>query len=89
MDFVTPIYQQIELVPASEAKEMAEKAPFIHEQHSVSHAIRNAANTGAFEVRWSKPLSDEMVAILRENGYTVSKVERAANPDWCWTISWK
>lgn len=89
MDFVTPIYQQIELVTASEAKAMAEAAPFILEQQSVSHAIRNAANTGAFNVQWSKPLSDEMITLLRSKGYTVTSNDRAAYPDWCWIISWQ
>lgn len=88
MDFVTPIYQQIELVDASEAKKKADEAPFILEQQSVAHAINNAANTGTYSVRWSRELSDDMVELLKSKGYTVVKNDRAANPDWCWTISW-
>lgn len=88
MDFVTPIYQQIDLVTASEAKQRADEAPFILEQQSVAHAINNAANTGAYSVRWSRDLSDAMVELLKSKGYMVYKNDRAANPDWCWTISW-
>lgn len=87
MDFVTPIYQQIDLVPASEAKAVADAAPFIHEKQSVAHAINNAANTGAHSVLWSKPLSKEMIELLETNGYTVTKNSRAAYPDRSWTIS--
>ena len=88
MDFVTPIYKQIELVDASEAKQRAEEAPYILEYQSVAHAINNAANTGTFSVRWSKELSDEIVELLKSKGYTVSKNDRAANPNYSWTISW-
>ena len=87
MDFVTPIYQQIELIPASEAKKIADDAPFILEQQSVAHAINNAANTGAHSVLWSRELSDAMVELLEEKGYTVLKNDRAANPDYSWTIT--
>ena len=86
-DFVTPIYKQVELVPASEAKAIADAAPFILEKQSVAHAINNAANTGAHSVRWSKPLSDDMIALLKENGYTVTKNSRAADPNVSWTIA--
>lgn len=88
MDFVTPVYKQIELVTASEAKTMADEAPFILEQQSVAHAINNAANTGTYSLRWSRELSDAMVELLKSKGYTVYKNDRAANPDWSWTISW-
>lgn len=86
MDFVTPIYQQIELMTAAEAKAIADAAPWILEQQSVAHAINNAANTGAHAITWSKPLSDDMVALLEEKGYTVVKNSRAADPNTSWTI---
>lgn len=89
MDFVTAPYKLCELVPASEAKEMADKAVFILEQQSVAYAINSAAKTGEHEVTWSKTLSDEMVALLEseEYGYKVKKNLRAADPDKSWTIS--
>ena len=86
-DFVTPIYKQVELMTASEAKAVADAAPFTLEKQSVAHAINNAANTGAHSVTWSKPLSDDMVALLKENGYTVNKNIRAADPNTSWTIA--
>lgn len=87
MEFVTAPYKLCELVPASQAKEMADKAVFILEQQSVAYAINSAAKTGEHNVKWSKPLSDEMIALLEENGYTVTKNLRAADPDTSWTIS--
>ena len=89
MDFVTAPYKLCELVPASEAKEMANKAEFILEQQSVAYAINSAAKTGAHEVTWSKPLSDEMITLLEseEYGYTLTKNLRAADPNTSWTIS--
>ena len=86
-DFVTPIYKQVELMTAAEAKAVADAAPFTLEQQSVAHAINNAANTGAHAITWSRPLSDAMIALLEEKGYTVTKNGRAADPDTSWTIT--
>ena len=86
-DFVTPIYKQLELVTAEEAKAIADAAPFILEQQSVAHAINNAANTGAHSVTWSKPLSSKMVELLKEKGYTVNVNVRAADPNTSWIIA--
>ena len=87
MDFVTPIYKQIELMTAEEAKAVADAAPFNLEQQSVAHAINNAANTGAHSITWSRELSDAMVELLKEKGYTVIQNSRAADPNTSWTIT--
>lgn len=87
MDFVKAQYELCELVPASEAKAIADKAPFTLEKQSVAYAINSAANTGAHEVTWSKPLSAEMIQLLKDNNYTVVQNTRAADPDTSWKIA--
>ena len=57
------------------------------EKETVAAAINNAANTGAHSITWSKPLSAELLATLKAQGYYVIKNSRAANPGCSWTIS--
>ena len=87
MDFVKAQYELCELVPASAAKEIADAAPFTLEKQSVAYAINSAANTGAHEITWSKPLSSEMIDLLESNGYQVTQNLRAADPNKSWKIA--
>lgn len=87
MDFVKAQYQMCDLVTAAEAKAVADEAPFVLEKQSVAYAINSAANTGAHEVTWSKPLSPEMIDLLKENGYHVIQNTRAADPETSWKIT--
>lgn len=87
MTSLIPMDELTVLKSASEVKAVADEAVQIIEQQTMAAAINSAANTGQHSITWSKPISDALKAVLEGQGYTVTKNNRAADPNYSWTIS--
>lgn len=87
MTSLIPMDELTILKSASEVKAVADEAVQIIEQQTMAAAINSAANTGQHSITWSKPISDALKAVLEGQGYTVTKNNRAADPNYSWTIS--
>lgn len=77
------------LTTASAAKTTAASAADDLEEMSVAHCINEAANTGAMEALYGKPISAAMLTKLESKGYTVTAPAPIAKPGDVWIISWK
>lgn len=75
------------LLPASQVKQVADAAEFIHESQSIATVINMAANTGAHSVTYSHAISKTMLTTLETQGYVVTQNDHAADPTKCYMIS--
>ncbi len=75
-----PMSELTTLIPASEAKEVANSAQLEHEKQSVAALINNAANTGEHCAVWQHPMSDALRSILEDNGYRIMTLSQVADP---------
>ena len=87
MSGLIPIDEITQLKSASDVSTVANEAVKIIEEETVAAAINTAANTGAHSITWSKTLSDELIKTLESQGYKVTHNNRAADPNFSWTIS--
>ena len=87
MTSLIPMDELTILKSANEVKAVADEAVQIIEQQTMAAAINSAANTGQHSITWSKPISDALKAVLEGQGYIVTKNNRAADPNYSWTIS--
>ena len=76
------------LLPASEAKSIADGMLLYQEQAAIAALINGAVNTGGYEVRYNQPISSETLELLQSNGYIVKSVECSAIKDSQYDISW-
>jgi len=77
------------LKAATAVKTVAEGAVAELEEMSVAHAINTAANTGAYEVVYSKPISAALKTKLAGQGYVLSSPSPIARVGDEVIISWK
>lgn len=78
--------EDVELTPASDAKEIANNAYQKLELDSVAASINYAASTGSHCITYSHELMQETKQSLEDNGYTVTPDVRAADPTKSWII---
>lgn len=78
------------LVSASEAKSVADSAPFEAEKMALAKLINSSANTGQYRVLYNHPISDEALEELKSQGYEVIKRSKlhSADPESQYIISW-
>lgn len=78
------------LIPASQAKEIAESAELYHELATLAHLINQAANTGEKQVWVNTPISDDAKVELENHWqYKIESVKYSAKKDSQYIISWK
>lgn len=77
------------LISASEAKTVADSAVAELEEMQIAHCINEAANTGATEAYYAKPISAVMLTKLQTNDYEVIQPAPIAKPGDVTIISWK
>lgn len=77
------------LKAASVVKTVAEGAIAELEEMSVAHLINTAANTGAYEAVYSKPISAALKTKLTGQGYTLTEPTPIARPGDETIISWE
>ena len=77
------------LKAAVAVKTVAEGAVAELEEMSVAHLINTAANTGAYEAVYSKPISEALKTKLTNKGYTLSAPVPLAKAGDETIISWK
>lgn len=77
------------LIPASQAKQIADGMPLYQEQSAIAALINGAVNTGAYSVRYNQPISSETLQLLKDNGYNVKSVKCSAISNSQYDISWK
>lgn len=77
------------LIPAPEAKSIAESAELYHELAALAHLINQAANTGEKQVWVNTPISDDAKEELEGQQYKVESVKGSAKKDSQYIISWK
>lgn len=82
-----PIEDITTLIPASDAKAVADGAADTIEEQTVAAAINTAANAGQHSITWSKPISNTLKSTLEDLGYRVISNVRAADPSCSWTIN--
>lgn len=82
-----PIAEISVLKPASEVKEVADEAVRLHEEAAVARLINLAANAGEHVAIWEHPMSDALKTVLEGQGYKITRVRRAANPDFLHQIT--
>lgn len=73
---------------ASEVAAVAASASFEHELMIVASVINNAANTGAYQAGYNKPISKAVMEKLEDAGYEVIANNVAAVPDQNYIIRW-
>lgn len=77
------------LIPASQAKEIADSAELYHELATLAHLINQAANTGEKQVWVNTPISDDAKVELENQQYKIESVKYSAKKDSQYIISWK
>lgn len=77
------------LITASEAKTIASTAEADLEEMAVAACINTAANTGATEAVYAKPISGALQTKLKGKGYTITSPNPIARPGDVSVISWK
>ena len=77
------------LIPASQAKEIADSAELYHELVTLAHLINQAANTGEKQVWVNTPISDDAKVELENQQYKIESVKYSAKKDSQYIISWK
>ena len=77
------------LIPASQAKDIAESAELYHELSTLAHLINQAANTGEKQVWVNTPISNDAKAELEIQHYKIESVKYSAKKDSQYIISWK
>lgn len=77
------------LIPASQAKEIADSAELYHELATLAHLINQAANTGEKQVWVNTPISDDAKEELEAQQYKIESVKYSAKKDSQYIISWK
>ena len=75
------------LIPASEAKAVADKAIEYHDKAAAAYLINEAANTGEHCVLWQHPMSEALRDVLEGAGYKVTAKKRTAFKDNVFIIS--
>lgn len=84
-----PLIQMSELATlkkASEVKAVADEALYIQEEMAVAACINSAANTGAHEAVWQRPMSARLKTTLEGLGYKVVEAPHAADSGRLYTI---
>lgn len=81
-----PISEISVLRPASEVKAVADEAMQIIEKESIARLINIAANSGQHSAIWEHPMSAEVKTLVEGQGYRVTRVPRAADPNVMWMI---
>ena len=76
------------LISAASAKTVANTAVDELEEMQIAHCINEAANTGATEAYYAKPISKTMLTKLTTEGYTVIAPAPLAKPGDVTGISW-
>lgn len=69
-----PTDQISTLKSASEVKEVADAADQIHEEQGIARLINLAANVGQHQAIWKHPMSDEVLKVLKGQGYKVTRM---------------
>lgn len=69
-----PTDQISTLKPASEVKAVADDADKIHEEQGVARLINLAANVGQHSAIYKHPMSDDLLKVLKGQGYKVTKM---------------
>lgn len=77
------------LIPASQAKQIADGMLIYQEQASIAALINGAVNTGGYSVRYNQPISETTLVLLKDSGYIVKPVECSALKDSQYDISWE
>lgn len=77
-----------ELRPASYVRGIAAGALLASNTAAIAKEINCAANTGAYNVIINHPLSDDIIQVLEDNGYTVTR-DGLANATDQYLIDWK
>lgn len=76
------------LQTAAAVKTVASGAVAELEEMSVAHCINEAANTGATEATYGRPISDTLKATLLSKGYVLSTPQLTAKSGDITIISW-
>ena len=79
------------LKSASDVKSVADSAELEAEKMAVAKLINSAANTGQYTVLYNHPISDELLQLLKGQGYTVKNPPKrlSADPETQNIISWE
>lgn len=77
------------LQSAASVKSVAAGAVAELEEMSVAHCINEAANTGAYEALYVRPISDALKTKLEGQGYTLTSPKLIAQSGDETIISWK
>ena len=77
------------LVAASAVKTVAEGAVAELEEMQVAHCINEAANTGAYDAVYCRPMSKDLREKLESKGYTITQPVPLAKPGDEYIISWR
>lgn len=77
------------LQAASAIKTVADGAVAELEEMSVAHCINEAANTGAYEATYARPISAALKTKLAGQGYTLKTPQLLAKSGDVTIISWK
>lgn len=76
-----------QLIPASDAKNIADAALELQEQRQIAYAINNAVNTGGYSCYYNHEISDNVKDIVEGQGYTLEKDPDAVHT--IYKISWE
>ena len=79
------------LRPASDVADVAANAKLDAEKMALAKLINSTANTGEYTALYNNQISDEAIAALESEGYTVTQRSpvRTADPKFQYIISWK
>lgn len=84
-----PQNEMTTLKTAADVKTVASGAVAELEEMQVAACINEAANTGAYEAVYCKPISAALRTKLTGNGYTLTPIQPLAKPGDETIISWK
>lgn len=84
-----PVDEMAVLHSASEMLTVAQAAIDDSDVISAAKQINNAANTGSTEIYWMREITDNLRSTLEGQGYKITQVDRAADPNRAWIISWE
>ena len=77
------------LKSASEVKGVADSAKLDYETLSVAKLINTAANTGEYQVIYNHEMSEDLISLLKGQGYAVTHKPRSAIDGFQYIISWE
>lgn len=75
---------------ASTSASIAEYAKFNLDKLAVTHQINAAVDCGQNSIVWQRPLSDEVVAAIKAEGYSITPINKhIAHPGSMYLIEWE